>query len=612
MSKGQKKRLRKKANKLEKTENKLFKAQDKVPEKKKADKKAKRQVTKKRSRNQDNNSYNQASDKQSSKLQHKEYKSKLSFESDRPKNSENLKGKSKNSENLKGRANKLEDLNKPTSMPVDLVKSQPKKQLVYRFHKEMEKSEDENLGVKTVHSTEKTAEFTGGKISMIRKHQKQKPYKRLAKTEKKATTAKINYEYEKKLAENPQLKSNPLSKFNQKRAIKKEYAKTYRSTYKNVGTTVKNTAKKGADFTTKTITAVTKNPKVMVVLLILMFVVLVVTSVSSTVSTVMDGVINSVVSSSYTSEDEELIKVEENYIELENDLQEKVNNIESDYPGYDEYRYNLAEIGHNPHALAAYLTALLQYYKADEVNDELESLFGLQYKLTIEEEVEIRYRTETRTDTWTDSEGNSHSDTYTVEVPYEYYILNVTLTNTSIDMLAPTLLTEDQLELYRILRQTKGNKPDLFPDNMESNVPPVDYQIPGDALTDPEFAALIQEAEKYLGFPYVWGGSSPSTSFDCSGFVCWVLNQTGTANIGRTTAQGIFNQCAVVSPSEAKPGDIIFFQGTYSTTETVTHVGIYVGDGMMIHCGDPIGYASINSSFWSSHFYAFGRLHTEQ
>lgn len=611
MSKKTKKAMKKlnhTKTKVDKAESKLHKVQDKVPEKNPTNKGHTRSVGFSQSENSEIKKANkQAMKKGQSKLQHKEQKSKLSFDEDRPKNSENLNGKAKNSENLKGRPNKLEDLKKPDSNFVHSIKSLPKNQLVRKFRNEIDKSENDNIGIKSVHSSVKTAEFTGTKISQIRRHQKLKPYRKLAKSEKKATKARINYEYSKLKAENPNIKSNPISNYQQKRAIKKQYAKTYRSTYKSTGKTIKNTAKKGADVVTKAITTVAKNPKVIVLLLLAMFVVFVIVSVSSSVSTFMQGAINSVVTSSYTSEDEELLKVEENYKELENALQEKVNNIEQDYPGYDEYRYNLAEIGHNPHALAAYLTALLQYYKADDVNDELSELFELQYKLTIEEEVEIRYRTETHSSSWTDAEGNSHSDTYTVEVPYEYYILNVTLINNSIDMLAPELLNEEQLELYRILRQTKGNKPDLFPDSMESNLPPNNYQIPGDALTDPEFAELIQEAEKYLGYPYVWGGSSPSTSFDCSGFVCWVLNQTGK-NVGRTTAQGLFNQSAVVSPSEAKPGDLIFFQGTYSTTETVTHIGIYVGDGMMIHCGNPISYASVNSSFWSSHFYAYGRI----
>ncbi len=612
MSKKTKKAMRKlnhTKTKLEKAESKLHKVQDKVPEKNPTNKGHTRSVRFSQSENSEVKKANkQAMKKGQSKLQHKEQKSKLSFDVDRPKNSENLKGKAKNSENLKGRPNKLEDLKKPNSNLVHSVKSLPKNQVVRKFHSEVEKSENENIGIRSVHSSIKTAEFTGTKVSQIRRHQKLKPYRKLAKTEQKTTKARINHEYSKLKAENPSIKSNPISNYQQKRAIKKQYAKTYRSSYKSTGKTIKNTAKKGADIVTKTVTTVAKNPKVIVFLLIAMFIVFVVVSVSSSVSTFLQGAVNSVVTSSYTSEDEELLKVEENYKNLENALQQKVNNIESDYPGYDEYNYNLAEIGHNPHALAAYLTALLQYYTADEVNGELQRLFELQYKLTISETIEIRYRTETRTDSWTDSEGNSHSDTYTVEVPYEYYILNVTLTNTSIDMLAPQLLNEEQLELYRILRQTKGNKPNLFPDSMENSVPPINYQVPGDALTDPEFAALIQEAEKYLGYPYTWGGSSPSTSFDCSGFVYWVLNQSGNANFSRTTAQGIFNQCAVVSPSEAKPGDLIFFQGTYSTTETVTHIGIYVGDGMMIHAGDPIGYANVNSSFWSSHFYAYGRI----
>ncbi len=387
------------------------------------------------------------------------------------------------------------------------------------------------------------------------------------------------------MAQSSEIKSNPISKYQQKRAIKKKYAKTYRTRYKSARTTIKVTAKKSADFVTKTVAVVAKNPKVIVIILIAMFLVFIISSVSSSIATFTQGVLNSFVSSSYTSEDEELLKIESKYVGFEDKLQEKINNIENDYPGYDEYRYNLAEIGHNPHDLASYLTVLYQYFIESEVTSELEKLFDLQYDLSIMETVETRYKTETRTKTWTDEDGNTYTDTYTVQVPYDYKILNVTLENKSIDAIASQKFNDEQLELYYVYKETKGNKPDLFPDNMESNIPPLDYKVPGNALTDPEFAALIQEAEKYIGMPYTWGG--------------------------RTTAQGIFNQSAVVSPSEAKPGDIIFFQGTYNTSDIVTHVGIYVGDGMMVHAGDPIGYANINSNFWSSHFYAFGRLNTK-
>ena len=231
----------------------------------------------------------------------------------------------------------------------------------------------------------------------------------------------------------------------------------------------------------------------------------------------------------------------------------------------------------------------------------MQTLFDQQYTLTTREEVQIRYRTVT----WTDEEGNEHES----EEAYEYYILHVTLRNHSLETVAVENLTEDEKGRYAAILELKGNKPYLFGDNIYANPSEGEhYEIPGEALSDPSFAALITEAEKYLGYPYVWGGSNPSTSFDCSGFVCWVFTNSGVHNMPRTTAQGIYNQCAIIPSSEAKPGDIIFFTGTYDSAGPVSHVGIYVGDGMMIHCGSPIQYANINTSYWQQHFYAFGRL----
>ena len=285
-----------------------------------------------------------------------------------------------------------------------------------------------------------------------------------------------------------------------------------------------------------------------------------------------------------------------------NELAQTVANIESTHPGYDEYRYSVDEIGHNPYELASYLSAKYHVYFREQVQDELREIFEAQYELTLTEEVEIRYRTETSTDPET-------GETTTEEVPYEYYILNVTLTNKTLPAVILPRLNEQQREIYTVMQQLKGNKPYLWEGiyNGGEDTGP-SYEIPGEALDDPAFAALMEEATKYIGWPYVWGGSSPSTSFDCSGFVCWVYTASGVHNLPRTTAQGIYNQCAIISPSEAKPGDIIFFTGTYDSPGPVSHVGIYVGDGMMLHCGSPIQYANINSSYWQTHFYAFGRL----
>lgn len=291
--------------------------------------------------------------------------------------------------------------------------------------------------------------------------------------------------------------------------------------------------------------------------------------------------------SSYFAEDEDIYAAENYYNGLEQNLQSKIDNIENEYSGYDEYNYNLAGIGHNPYELVSYLTAVYQDFKFNDIKSALDTLFNAQYHLQITETSRQQ----------TDEDGNE----------YTYKILNVTLVNEGMT----TTLTADQRELYDIYLVSKGNRDYLFADDIYSNItqsPYNDYTIPGEALTDETFRKLITEAEKYLGYPYVWGGSSPQTSFDCSGFVCWVFKNSGVYPLGRTTAQGIFDQCTPVRPSDAKPGDIIFFTGTYNSGCPVSHVGIYVGNGMMIHCGNPIQYASVNSNYWTQHFYAYGRL----
>ena len=279
----------------------------------------------------------------------------------------------------------------------------------------------------------------------------------------------------------------------------------------------------------------------------------------------------------------------------------ELDDIESTHPGYDEYRYALDEIGHNPYELAAYLTVVFEDYTREEVQAELVRLFEEQYDLELDEEVEIRSYTTT------DEDGNTST------VYYEYRILNVTLTNYGLgNVIASSRLTAEQWERYKVLLETLGNRSYLFGEDV-SSAPGgggeyTDYDIPGEALTDTAFANMVREAEKYLGYPYVWGGSSPSTSFDCSGFVSWVINNCGNGwSVGRQTANGLKNLCDIIPPSEAKPGDLIFFQGTYNTSGA-SHVGIYVGNGMMIHCGDPISYASIETNYWQQHFYCFGRI----
>lgn len=506
------------------------------------------------------------------------------------------------------------DKPKPPSKLSHSFKTIPQRELLNKIHKEIREGEQDNVGVEAAHKTEQGMEFGAKQIHSAYRNHKLKPYRNLAKAENQTAKAEVKYLYKKSLRDNPKVSTNPISRWQQKQAIKKQYmANRYGKGAKSAHQTAKNTktaVKKTTSATEKITQFIARNKKGILIALGIGAVLMFLISAVSSCSIMMEGGFQSIVGTSYTSEDEDIIAVDDDYTLLERALQSRIDNIETEYPGYDEYQYHLDEIGHNPFTLASYLTAKLQVYKRSEAQDELRALFDEQYSLTTNEEIEVRYRTETRTDTWTDEEGNIHSDTYTVEVPYDYYILHITLKNKDISIIADSHLTGEQYEMFSVYMEIQGNKSYLFEGNIY--VPNMgeytDYDIPPDALTDPAFAALINEAEKYLGYPYVWGGSSPSTSFDCSGFVCWVLNQSGVYSISRTTAQGIFNQCAIISPSEARPGDIIFFTGTYASSGAVSHVGIYVGNGMMIHCGNPIQYASVNSSYWTQHFYAYGRL----
>ncbi len=522
-------------------------------------------------------------------------KSKLDFTESRPKPSD-----------------KLMDKPKPQSNMMRNIKKAPQRKVAETLHNQISKVEDDNVGVKSAHSMEKSVEFVGRRIQNYHHKQKLKPYKEFEKAENKLHKARINYSYNKSVAENPQAYSNPFSKWKQKQNIKKEYVKARKAgkSTKNTFSTLKATAKKGAESVSNMVVAIAKNPKVLLIALVIFLFIIVVGGIFSSFSVMIQGGLTSIVGTSYTSEDEDIVEVDNNYKDLEKDLQNRIDNIERNYPNYDEYRYNLDEIGHNSHELASYLTALLIYYKPNEVQGELDKIFDLQYKLTLTPKKEIRYRTETRTGSYTDSKGNSHSYTYTVQVPYEYHILNVSLKNTAIKEVAEKLLTAEQFKMFKVYFENKGNKPNVFGDiySETDGSQKTDYKVPSHHLTDVQFGKMLKEAEKYLGYPYVWGGSSPSTSFDCSGFVCWVINNSGIGNIPRTTATGIYNQTTRIPKSEAKAGDLIFFEGTYDSAGAVSHIGIYVGDGMMIHCGNPIGYANINSKYWSEHFYAFGRL----
>lgn len=491
----------------------------------------------------------------------------------------------------------------------------PIREIKNYVHGKVGEVEKENSGVEGAHKTEKLAEKAGGyagrKLKKGYRSHKLKPYRAAAKAEAASMKADTNYLYHKTLKENPELASNPLSRFHQKQQIKRQYAKDLRAAQKAGKTagktagTAKKAGKAAGEATKKTTDFIARHWKgILTASVFLLLIVMIFTGLSSCAAMIQGGV-SSIVGTSYTAEDEAIREVEADYKELEKDLREEIADIETDYPDYDEYQYHLDEIGHDPFALASYLTAKLYDYTRQEAQAELQALFEKQYTLTLREEIQTRYRTETTTDPET-------GETTTEEVPYDYYILHVTLTNKNIETLAGELLTPEQKEMFDIYMETKGNKPDVFGEDYATGTPGggqyTDYEIPPEALSDERFAAMIAEAEKYLGYPYVWGGSSPSTSFDCSGFVCWVINHSGAGSVGRTTAQGIFNYTTPIAPSEAKPGDIIFFTGTYDSGSAVSHVGIYAGNGMMIHCGNPISYASVNTPYWQSHFYSYGRL----
>jgi len=416
--------------------------------------------------------------------------------------------------------------------------------------------------------------------------------------------------------------SNPKSREIQKSRTKKEmtdaaHKKQARENANSFGSLSKKFVDNAQDLAGRIGEFIKEHPKELLIVALILFIVVIIMTCFSSCSMMMGTLTNSTIQTSYTAEDQTIIEVDEDYCALEEELQEEIDNIESDYPGYDEYRYNLAEIKHNPYQLAAILTILHEDYTRSEVQSTLQMLFEAQYELTITEIVETRTRTEERTGTRTvwDEETQSFVEeeyTYEVEVEYEYYILQTTLTNLTMDTVIRNLgLTADQMSRYELLLVTYGNKKYLFEDDIYSIVDSGEYQdydVPAEYLTDTQFANMLREAEKYLGYPYVWGGSNPSTSFDCSGFVSYVINNCGNGwNVGRQTANGLLSNCSRVSSSDAKPGDLIFFKGTYDV-QGASHVGIYVGDGMMLHCGNPIQYTSVNSSYWTDHYYTYGRL----
>lgn len=479
--------------------------------------------------------------------------------------------------------------------------------------------QDNNSGVEAAHFSEGSAEGAARAGSRFQYGRKLRQYKKLERLEKKADKDAVDSIFAERMKSDPQAGSNFFSRWRQKQAIKKEYAaaKAGAAVAENTAAGTAKAAQGTASMTEKAFQFVQSHSHIIIGIAAVGLLVLVIAGSVSSCSVLINGGGNVVLGTSYTAEDEDLKGVETDYTRLEDKLRKQIDRIETDHPGYDEYRYNLAEIGHNPYELASLLTVEFENYTRSQVQARLQSIFEAQYELKLEEKVEIRTRKETRVGyRYNPITGTGHTYTYQVTVQYEYKILNVTLLNRGVDYVARNSgLTDDQLQRYEVTLECRGNRDDLFagiafatPDGAGSSGEYQDYDIPGEALTDEKFRKMITEAEKYLGYPYVWGGSSPSTSFDCSGFVSWVINHCGNGwNVGRQTANGLMGKCDIIPKSEAKPGDLIFFQKTYNTSGA-SHVGIYVGNGMMIHCGSPISYASIETSYWRQHYYCMGRI----
>ena len=479
--------------------------------------------------------------------------------------------------------------------------------------------QDNNSGVEAAHFTEGSAEGAARAGSRFHYGRKLRQYKKLERLEKKANKDAVDSIFAERMKSDPQAGSNLFSRWRQKQAIKKEYAaaKAGAAAAENTASGTAKAAQGTVSITEKAFQFVQSHSHIIIGIAAVGLLVLVIAGSVSSCSVLINGGGNVVLGTSYTAEDEDLKGVETDYTKLEDKLRKQIDRIETDHPGYDEYRYNLAEIGHNPYELASLLTVEFENYTRSQVQARLQSIFEAQYELKLEEKVEIRTRKETRVGyRYNPITGTGHTYTYQVTVQYEYKILNVTLLNRGVDYVARNSgLTDDQLQRYEVTLECRGNRDDLFagiafatPDGAGSSGEYQDYDIPGEALTDEKFRKMITEAEKYLGYPYVWGGSSPSTSFDCSGFVSWVINHCGNGwNVGRQTANGLMGKCDIIPKSEAKPGDLIFFQKTYNTSGA-SHVGIYVGNGMMIHCGSPISYASIETSYWRQHYYCMGRI----
>ena len=516
-------------------------------------------------------------------------------------------------------------------------------------HQKVHQVEKDNSGVEAAHKSEEAAE----RLHHFVKGRK-KPKDKSARAEKKVSeeqkSSRLKFSESEggtveNAAEPPLKKKQPQpptaaggeaktvgAKFYQKKQYKDAYAAAKRG--QKAGTAASKQAAAATNTVTEKAKAavqeiVVQNKTLWVGIGVGILLVMVMLGAFSSCGAAIQGTGSTFVGTTYPSKDADMKGAEEDYLELEKELDKQIRQMESTHPGYDEYRYQLDEIGHDPYQLISHLTAVYEQFTRGQVKSVIKELFKQQYLLKVWETIEIRTRMETRVGIrpTIDAFENVSMETYTYEeeVEYEYKILNVLLKNKGFDTIARKNMNQKQTGRYDAYNLTYGNRPELFgagsPTYSGGTTGSIGtgggvggsgggfkYDIPSEALSDEKFAKMIKEAEKYLGMPYVWGGSSPSTSFDCSGFVCWVINNCGNGwSVGRTTANGLRGKCSYVSPADAQPGDLIFFEKTYNTVGA-SHVGIYVGNGMMIHCGDPISYTSINSTYWQSHFLGFGRI----
>ena len=473
-------------------------------------------------------------------------------------------------------------------------------------HGKIYENEQENVGIEGAHRSELVGEVVlRHGTRFVKKQIREHPVRAVRRAEAKNIRATADYQFRVAAQEHPELDKGALSRYLQKRRIQKQYAKQARGAAKQGAKATEQTAVTAEKLAANAVGFVKRHPAGCLIALCCVLLVLVLQSCMSSMVTLGNGTIGAIAASTYAAEDGDMRGAEAAYCALEAKLQNDLDIYERTH-SYDEYHYDLDEIEHDPYVLLSMLSALHEgAWTLDEVQGTLQTLFDKQYILTENVVTERRYYIET--DTWTDEDGKSHSSSY--RVYYNYYICTVTLENFNLSHVPIHMMGEDQLSRYALYMATLGNRPDLFPTSAYVGKyltnRPAAHEVPESYLADETFAAILDEAERYIGYPYVWGGYQPSTSFDCSGFVSYVYNQCGWS-FGRLGAQGLYN--ISIRTNNPKPGDLVFFTGTYDVAG-VSHCGIYVGDGWMLHCGDPIQFSNLNSSYWQSHFYAYGKLY---